>query len=363
MINFLQTTTVAATLDLEWTDGMNGLFEASEFIGAIATSAISGPTDCLASSASKVVRAVCKMLLNLFVPAFVMLLFAALWGLLTLRNGEDMSYFGKRTVLSIIAVTCISYLGLTKMAVRAFYCVDVYDSADPLENSRTSYLAVDTSIECYKNGHFGLIAIAAIVLGVVTVAFPLISPATFSRNKQKHMRKDSWVFETAGFFFRAFKRSCLFWESLVMVRKGFLSIIVVFSYPLGGVSQAVLAQLVLLTSLYVHVMIKPYRKEFKSLNKLESVSLLISCVTFTLGLFFGKNMSSESVRTFLSIVIIVANSSFLTFLCFVFCMSGISHMRVVLQYEDIPLPDQIPWWRVARIFIATRSYGFMKLSS
>jgi len=274
-----------------------------------------------------------------------------------------MSYFGRRTVLSVIAVTYISYLGLTEMAVRAFYCVDVYDSVDPSQNSKANYLAVDTSIACYKNDHFGLIAIAVIVLGVVTVAFPLISAATLSRNKQKHMRKDSWTFETVGFLFRAFKESCLFWESLVMVRKGCLSIIVVFSYPLGGLSQAVLAQLVLLTSLYVHVMVKPYRKEIESLNNLESISLLISCLTFTLGLFFGKNMSSESVRIFLSIVIIVANSSFLMFLCFVFCKSGIVHIRVVLQYEDIPLPDQVPWWHVLKIFIATRSYGFMKLSS
>jgi len=131
MINFLQTTAVAGSVDFTWTDGVNGLFEASEYLGAVATSAISGPVDCLASSASKVMRAVSRILFSLFVPLIVMCFFAFLWGYLFLRNGDDISYFTRRTVLSIIAVTYISYLGLTRMAVRAFYCVDVYDSVDP----------------------------------------------------------------------------------------------------------------------------------------------------------------------------------------------------------------------------------------
>jgi len=83
-----------------------------------------------------------------------------------------------------------SDLGSTKMVVKDFYCVDVYDSSNYFESSRTKYLAIDDSIECYKSDHFSLIAIAVIVL-VVTLAFPLVSTVILSRNKHEHMRKDS----------------------------------------------------------------------------------------------------------------------------------------------------------------------------
>jgi len=363
MINFLQTTAVAASLDLDWSDGMNGLFETSEYIGALSTSLVSRPSDCLASSATKVTRFVWRMLLSIFVPTFVILTITTFWAFMALTNGESVSYFGKRTILSAIAVTYISYLGLTKMGVRAFYCVGVYDYDDPSVDSKNQYLASDTSIECYKKEHLSLIAIGVIVLVVVTVAFPLVSGVVLSKNKQRHMRKDGWMFETAGFLFRAFKESCLFWESLVMFRKACLSVIVVFSYSLGGLPQIVLAQLVLLTSLYIHVMIRPYRKEFEKLNTLESVSLLVSCLTFTLGLFFESNRSSGSVRAFLSIVIIVLNTLFFISLLFALIKSGIGHIRVVLQYENAARYDQVPWWRLLKIFAIARCRSLLKLSS
>jgi len=358
MINFLQTTAVAASINVDWTKGVLRVFETSEYVGAITTSAISRPVFCITSSSSKLMRSIWRMLFNLFVPGLVMLMFAAFWAFMAIRDGESISYFTKRIILSVIAVTYISYLGLTRMAVRAFYCVNVHDSITPFTDSRTSFWAMDTSIKCYEGDHFSLVAISVSVLVLVTFAFPLISAVVLSNRRQEHKNKDSWVFETAGFLFRAFKEGYLFWESLVMLRKACLSVIVVFSYPLGGLSQGILALVVLLTSLYIHLIVKPYRKDFKTLNYLESTSLLVSCLTFTLGLFFGFDKCSNSVRFFLAFFIIVTNILFFLFLLSVFCRNTLVHVRVVLQYEDMLIPDAAPWWHVVKMYVASRSYRF-----
>lgn len=148
-----------------------------------------------------------------------------------------------------------------------------------------------------------------------------------------------------------------------MFRKACLSVIVVFSYLLEGQSQGILASVVLLLCLYAHLTIRPYREDFKILNHFESASLLVSCLTFTLGLFFAKNSTSGSVRAFLSVLIILVNILFFIFLLSAFVMSGIGHLRVVLQSENLLLPDQVPWWRVLKIFVITRFLNWFKLSS
>jgi len=48
------------------------------------------------------------------------------------------------------------------------------------------------------------------VLAMVNIAFPLVSAIVLSRYKQKHMRKDSWVFENADFSSEPLRR-VVFW--------------------------------------------------------------------------------------------------------------------------------------------------------
>lgn len=362
MLNFLQTTAAAATVNVNWTDGVLNLFKAAEYVGALTTVALSRPVDCLVSSTSAVVRAVWRMLTSLFVPGIIVGIFVSIWGYLTVRDKKGLSYFWKRSTLSIIAVTYISYLGLTEMAVRAFYCVNIYDSSDLSDNSKQRHWALDTAIKCYGKDHSSIIAIGVVVLSLVTVLFPLISATILSRNKERIKNRDNWVFETAGFLFRAFKESCLFWESFVMLRKAFLSLIVVFSYPLGGDSQGLLASLLLLFYLYIQLSMRPYRKEFASLNQFESVSLLVSGSTFILGLFFANNRCSDSVKAFLATVIIFGNSMFFSFLMFAITHSTVVHLRVLLHCENNPLPDDAPWWRVIKAYIASRTKQILDCS-
>lgn len=76
---------------------------------------------------------------------------------------KNRDYYLKRATPSIVVVTYVSYLGLTKIGIRAFYCVDIYDSGNPLTNSKLSFGAGETSIRCYGNDHGRIIATGVVV--------------------------------------------------------------------------------------------------------------------------------------------------------------------------------------------------------
>eukprot|EP00210_Caulerpa_lentillifera_P003957 g3776.t1 len=354
LINFLQTIAIASNVSVRWTDGMLDLFESSEYVGGLTTAAMTRPVDCIVSSSSPISRAIWRMLLSLFVPLLVMIIFFSFWCAIAVKNRKGWGYFWKRCTLSVIAITYISYLGLTRMAVRAFYCVNIYDSIDYSISSKRKFWAIDTAIKCYGKDHFAIIAIAVIVLTLITVSYPLFSAIILSRKKNSLRRRNSWTFETTGFLFRAFKQKFAYWESIVMFRKACLSVIVVFSYPLGGDSQGLLASILLFFCLYVHLTLKPYRKEFKILNHFESMALLISGLTFNLGVFFVNGRCRDSVRIFLAVVIILGNSSFFLFLLLALFYYTMVHLRVVLQYENVPLPDPPTWWNILKVYISLR---------
>ena len=80
-----------------------------------------------------------------------------------------------------------------------------------------------------------------------------------------------------------------------MVRKAILAVVVVFSYRLGANIQAVLASFVLIMALYFQMNCRPYRKEFDSLNDTESLSILLSSLTFVSSIFFTDDRVSHGV--------------------------------------------------------------------
>eukprot|EP00210_Caulerpa_lentillifera_P004815 g4597.t1 len=353
MINFLQTIAVAATVNVPWTQGMLSLFESSEYIGAM-TFGILRPVDCLGSTNSTSSKEIWKIRVALIIPLSVICVFCAFWGYVATRNGKGLYYFGKRCLLSAITVVYISYFGLTKMAVRAFYCIDVHDSYDYFTRLTHKVWAMDISIRCYGKDHFEILIVSLFVLIVVTVCFPLYSFLVLLRNKESLRIRDSLIFETNGFLYRAFKEKLSFWESIVMFRKACLSLIVVYQYPLGGETQGALASALLLLSLYAHLNLRPYREELKSLNQFESCSLLISCLTFILGLTITNSRNEPPVMSFLTVIIILGNVIFFLTLLLALFYNSMVHLRVALQCENVPLPVPPTWWNILKVYIALK---------
>jgi len=330
------------------------MFEASEYVGAMTSIAVSRPVDCIVSSDSALVRSVWRTVINLLVPGVVIGIFSAYWGLAMILQKKSRSHFVKRTILSVMIVVYISYLGLTKLAVRVFYCVDVVDTQNPFFPTKTSYWAVDTGIQCYGREHTALMVIGSIVMFFITLSFPLFSAIVVRRYKNQIEDLGNFVPETMGFLFRAFKEEYKYWESVVMLRKACMSMIVVFSYQLGGQLQALLALLLLMISLYFHMACRPYREEFKTLNRYEAVSLLVSCMTLTLGQFLDSDKCSDSVQLAIACLIFVLNVALFIVLVVAYICSGINHMRAVLEDEGIQIPEDARRWDIVKIVVVTK---------
>lgn len=89
-----------------------------------------------------------------------------------------------------------------------------------------------------------------------------------------------------------------------MARKALLAAIAVFSFSLGTGLQAVLALGVLAIALALHLMMKPFVSAGPDLNRLETISLSASFLTFLDGLIFNDPHTSQNFEIIVSVVVI-----------------------------------------------------------
>ena len=244
-------------------------------------------------------------------------------------------YLLRKCILSALVVFYVSYISITKTLVDILNCVEVHDSTVAGIDETTDYWAVDTSVECYERSHAALAYLLAWpFLVIFSVGFPL-SVAFLVVKKVKEDYKDGWIYEVSGFVYRSYSKRYIFWESVIMIRKALLAVVVVFSYELGFKVQAVLASFVLTMALYFQMKCRPYREEFDSLNDVESLSILISSLTFVCSTFFGVEHVSDEVRVLISVLLCFANVLFFFYLLTLFTVFGAKYLKTVLVREGI----------------------------
>ena len=267
------------------------------------------------------------------------------------KFNESIWYFGKRALLSSLAVAYLTYLSVTKMAVNTLYCIKVHDSYDTDIDHTTHYWAVDTSLKCFRGSH----AVLAAVVGwpvVIVVSFGLPTALAYALMKlhPTETNDNQWITEACGFLFRAYKERFIFWESTVMLRKALLAIVVVFSYPLGTNIQSILAIFVLASSVYMHVSCQPFKEDFDFLNAYETASLIISQLTFASGVLFNDSRLSDAVRVLLTVSLSLAISGLFCLLMFKIFRSIEIYARAVLVCDGVDAAIDWGMYRVLRIY-------------
>lgn len=355
-VNYLQVLAVAATVNVVWTDAVATLITIAENVGGITTESVTGSADCILSSCTPGTRSLLGLVISLLVPVAVCAILALFWSVYTIFIKEGPLYLVKRGILSVVVVVYISYIGITKLAVKVFYCVGVHDSTEYTSlSSVVSYWAMDTSLKYYEGPHRWMMIVASFSLLLVTVAFPLV-PAVVSVKlvHQRFGNHKGWVFEIMGFIYKAFDEKFLYWESVIMARKAILSIVAVFSYPLGGNVQSILASLILMVALFLQMRFQPYKNDVSVLNSYEAVSLFVSLITFTTGQFFEQDLSEGYVRILLSVSLLLLNAGFIIFMLVVSMRFELQHLRVALEDERVLIPANAKWWTVARLYVGSK---------
>ena len=296
--------------------------------------------DCIVPDGASVDRSISSVIIDVCLPLGAIGVFSVIWLVVKVKRGEPWSYLLKKIILTGIAVLYISYISLSKTLVGILDCVEVHDSVDSEIDVTSDYWVTDTKIECYKGPH----ALLAFMLGcpfliVFSFGFPLITACVIVTNVEEDY-KSGWIYETCGFLYRSYKRSLVFWESVIMLRKAVLAVIVVFSYPLGANLQQVLAVLLFVFVLYLQTLCCPYRPEFDSLNKMESLSILVSAMTFGSSIFFGDEHVSSTARIVITVGIAFFNVALFLFFFVVFVIYAANYLRTVLDEEGVPCkPD------------------------
>ena len=301
-------------------------------------------------------------MVNITVPIVITALYLVFWAF-ALRDVVDrLGYLIRRCVLSIAAVSYLSYIAVTKTALNVLYCVDVESSTELDVSTTTKYWAADTSLECYHGSHFVLLGtVGWPVLVLFSFAFPVGVACILILQRRRGELRSASLHESFGFMFRAYNEKVVFWESVIMARKALLAVAVTFAYPLGGNLQGVLCVCVLMFAHYIHTLFSPFRPEFDELNKYEGLSLLMSAFTLASGLFFNDDHASASVRVLLTVVVFCGNVLCLLFFFAAFCRAIADCLRVILA-SDRKFQECDNWStpRVLAVFLRCRLNEFSR---
>ena len=317
--------------------------------------AATGSVDCLVSEDSAIPRSAMHTVVGIMVPMLVSCLYFILWFVTFRRLHETVSYLAKRCILSFMAVSYLSYIAITKTAVNALSCIDVYDSLELGSDDQLAYWAVDTSLRCYEGSHAVLAGLIGWpVLIIFSFGFPVAIAALLVLERKRHNMESEWLFEATGFMYRAYQTKYVYWESVIMLRKAVLAVVVVFSYALGGNLQGVLGVCVLMLALYFQIVCEPFRSEFAALNQYEGLSLLICSLTFVSGLFFNDERTSDAVRVLLTMFLLFANLGILAFFGIVFFKAAAEYLKSILEAENIDFDPERGSFHIIQAYLHSR---------
>ena len=296
-----------------------------------------------------------RSVVHLLIPAGIFLFYVIFWIFLTRNQKENTWYFAKRALLSFLAVAYLTYVSITKTAVNTLHCIRVHDSVDFEDEHTERYWALDTSLKCYEGSHIVLTSTAGWpVLIIFSSGLPVFLAYVLIRQRSQEPGQNPWLSDATGFLYRAYKERFIFWESVVMLRKAVLTVVVAFSYPLGTNIQGILAVCILTFANYVHGACQPFDEPYSFLNGFETASLVVSQLTFASGLFFNDDRTSDAVKILLTLLLSMAICGFFLVLSYAFVKSAEVYLKAVLEDQGMEGVQDWSTFRVLRALLFAR---------
>lgn len=310
--------------------------------------------DCMLPYNGPVPRSVLRVLLTLCVPAMVVMLYVAFWMIHTKKRNKPIEFFQKRSLLSFFAVSYLAYVSVTKIALNVVSCIRIYDSSQIDSAGSSLYWPMDTTIQCYKGSHSFLASLLGwpVVL-LFSIGFPFSLSFFLTKNPSARL-EHHWVHETAGFLYRAYSENFVYWESIVMLRKAILAVIIVFGYQLGSNIQGIVAVCLLSLALNLHHVYRPFRKEFSDLNIYEGTSLLVCLLAFASGLSFLDPRTTDYAKVVLTVALFIAICGLFCFLLSKLFFASVTYAKFSLIADGIQVPQCDRAFGVMKAFLRRR---------
>lgn len=262
--------------------------------------------ECVFEAGGPTPRSILQIVASLIFPFLVIVILGAIWGLVAFLKRRPSGYFAAKLSASVLAVMYIAYIDITKNVLRIHDCAEADKKGiDPSDYAIATYTywVIDPELQCRKGQHLLLFLAAGIpLLAVVTIGMPAVL-LMFLSYQEVNSSKKGYI-ATYSFLCRAYRPGCKYWEVVIMVRKMLLAAIAVYSYSLMSNLQAVLALGVLAAALALHLWMRPFVEDGPNLNRLETISLMASFLSFLAGLIFNDPQTSDSSEVVTSIIVI-----------------------------------------------------------
>lgn len=306
--------------------------------------------DCSLDASAAVPVSVQRTFVSLAVPPILAIAAFLLWLLLYVRlriikprAPSFAEYMDTRFVTTAIVIVFYCYPGITDTLLSIYSCPRL-DNDDPglpyhgLGRAVGVYWEEDYDMRCFAGWHRAL-ALGLGVPGVLlfSCGVPAAS-AAFLAMRRAQLETDMTFGAKWGFVYGEYRPRFFFWESVVMLRKLLMVVVIVYVGYVGEGVQVLVAMGVLITAMVVQLLFAPFREPF--MNTLERVSLYATCATLYASLFFLIDGVGEVARTVLSILIMAGNG--LVVLFFVACI-GLEFVRHCVREYDLNGDGRLSW--------------------
>ncbi|GMH45944.1 hypothetical protein BSKO_13908 [Bryopsis sp. KO-2023] len=332
LINYLQVTGVAWTVNQNWSSSMLKVLAFFDSASATGEGAAFESAEC-AYGPDDPNRSLMANAGPFFAPIVGWFGFMIFWLVVAKVKGMRSGEFINRAIITMMALLFVYFIGTARRFVKLFYCVDhdqLPNEDGVLSSEDTNRWAEDTSFICFEGNHINLVAIGAPIGVLICVVFPVWILVHLFNNRRRLHEQD--FVKRYGLLYKGYKQRAEFWEVVTMVRKALIAVVVVSAEPLGSSLQGTLAVGVLVLALVIHVYINPFRQSLVRLNGLEFGSLSISTFVFLSGLVFNSPQTSDGFRIVMSMVMILLVIGFGLWLVFEILIA--SAEAVTLWAED-----------------------------
>jgi hypothetical protein len=353
-LNSLQVNSLSVNLDVPWPSLASNYLSAFTFVGQAGSSALA--LDCQLQNPSDAFFYRCGMMAVAPIavaPAVVLLyklkrLCTAVWRRLRSKEGktnpdptkairpqqkifsptrfengpeENPSQLSDRVVSATLVLMTFIHPDVSRTMLLVFLCVPAYG---------TTYLQMNTSVECWADTHaVWVFGVAVPTLLLFVIGFPLATFVALKRArikdtlhkeeaKQQLTGKDWRSVDRYSFIVKGYKPKFWYWELLITGQKLLLMAITVF-FAQGGMSQVVMAVIVMVFFLWLQATFQPY--DTAHLNRVATLSCICSLLLLLLGLFtldrvdeFSSTLAEREAQTvrdyMLSICVVIVTVGF-----------------------------------------------------
>ena len=193
------------------------------------------------------------------------------------KKTKSTNYLSTHLPGAVLVTLILAHQGVTKAAVELINCRTI---------AGRRFLEADVQIECTSNEYTTWAnGVAVPMLIVYTIGFPLVYFVMLCTHVRAGIHEDKH--HIYGYLLANFKTNAWWYEFWNVFRKALLSILVVTLNTSGTPVQSWGALLVLLVSVAVFAVARPYKEEY--LNVLEATSLSVNIFTlmFGMGMYNG----------------------------------------------------------------------------